>query len=85
MVIFAERDDPKSVAVLWRAVRECVDGGREDLIATKGQLLFDVVKCFAFFVGGERGRIPNESDEGLSFNDPVDGLVVQGGSMVKET
>ena len=47
--------------------------------------MFDIVKCFAFFVGGERGRILNESDERLSFNDPVDGLVVQGGSMVKET
>ena len=43
------------------------------------------MKSFTFFVGGERGRVLNKSDERLRFNDPVDSLVVQGGSMVKET
>ena len=85
MVIFAKSNDPESVAVLWEAVRECVDGGREDLVSSVGKFLFNIVKGFTFFVGGERGRVLDKSDKRLRFSDPVDSLVVQSGSMVEVT
>ena len=85
MVIFAKSNDPESVAVLWEAVRECVDGGREHLISSVCKLLFNVVESFTFLVGGESGRVLNEGDKRQRFNDPVDSLVVQSGSVVEVT
>ena len=85
MVIFAKSNDPESVAVLWEAVRECVDGGREHLISSVCEFLFNIVESFTFLVGGESSRVLNEGDKRLRFSDPVDSLVVQGGSVVEMT
>ena len=85
VMIFAKSNDPESIAVLWEAVRECVDGGRVDLISSVGKFLFNVVKSFTFLVGGESSRVLNEGDKRLRFCDPVDSLVVQSGSVVEVT
>ena len=49
IMVVPERDDPESVAVLWEAVRQCVDSGMYHLVASLRKFALDVAQCFPLF------------------------------------
>ena len=71
MCVFPEGNDPKSVTILRKAVRECIYGGTIHLVASLCQFVLDVQQRFAFIVGGKGRGVFYKGNKWLDGNDSV--------------